>query len=603
MSASLPRTFAGMSTQMSVVISPATTTRPVVISVSQATRPFGSSASTASRTVSEIWSATLSGCPSVTDSEVKRKSRTKRRRLLDLEEDVEGARVPRAGAPREERAQRCEVRGPLLRRGDAAEPDQALDHRVRVLEVHVDEAAVRIGQSGRRLRALEVRVVGELVAGRLVLGDGGRARRDEHLSFRGAVVDGDPRDLDALHRDASLLRGRARLGEAHGAEPREQLAERPERLLLVRRLEYERELRQRRPRPGVEGDLVAEEVEDVLERDAEVRLELLERRPELRVVLERLQLVRDAAALEGEERERVARDAAHQLRRVVAASEHLRAGAGDGAVQPDAVVLRAQRGGDGVELVDPERGEVERRAALLDGLAEQGRELRAVDVGLGERVRRQLPHSVVERAVVGERAVAALEDAIDHLLAARERVPAVADLAVNRLVARAAALVQLRDELLELRGVVGLRQKRERGLLQRRPPHDGDVDLGTERGLDVGAVVDVLPRERVLDLRERLRPARELVRELVDLLPLARAEVAVDRDKDERVGTDELRAGLRRESPFVAPASAAAGRDEGECDEEAEKSAGGAQGHSRVGSRPIKLAANSFKSVPSSTLQ
>ena len=57
----------------SVVISPATTTSPVVISVSQATRLSGSSASTASRTASEIWSATLSGCPSVTDSEVKRK--------------------------------------------------------------------------------------------------------------------------------------------------------------------------------------------------------------------------------------------------------------------------------------------------------------------------------------------------------------------------------------------------------------------------------------------------------------------------------------------------------------------------------------------------
>ena len=45
-----------------------------MISVSQATRPSGSSASTASSTVSETWSAILSGCPSVTDSEVKRNS-------------------------------------------------------------------------------------------------------------------------------------------------------------------------------------------------------------------------------------------------------------------------------------------------------------------------------------------------------------------------------------------------------------------------------------------------------------------------------------------------------------------------------------------------
>ena len=60
-----------MSTYVEVVISPATTTSPVVISVSQATRPSGSSARTASRTESETWSATLSGCPSVTDSDVK----------------------------------------------------------------------------------------------------------------------------------------------------------------------------------------------------------------------------------------------------------------------------------------------------------------------------------------------------------------------------------------------------------------------------------------------------------------------------------------------------------------------------------------------------
>src|SRR6266508_4019242 len=45
------------------------------MSVSQATRPAGSSARTASRTESEIWSATLSGWPSVTDSELKRNSR------------------------------------------------------------------------------------------------------------------------------------------------------------------------------------------------------------------------------------------------------------------------------------------------------------------------------------------------------------------------------------------------------------------------------------------------------------------------------------------------------------------------------------------------
>src|ERR1700742_4309934 len=64
-----------MSTYVSVVISPATTTRPGVISVSQATRPVGSSVRTASRTESEIWSAILSGWPSVTDSDVNENER------------------------------------------------------------------------------------------------------------------------------------------------------------------------------------------------------------------------------------------------------------------------------------------------------------------------------------------------------------------------------------------------------------------------------------------------------------------------------------------------------------------------------------------------
>src|SRR4051812_47891705 len=63
-----------MSTYVVVEISPETTTSPVLTRVSQATRPYGSSVRTASRTPSEIWSATLSGWPSVTDSEVNRYS-------------------------------------------------------------------------------------------------------------------------------------------------------------------------------------------------------------------------------------------------------------------------------------------------------------------------------------------------------------------------------------------------------------------------------------------------------------------------------------------------------------------------------------------------
>src|SRR3954452_21361314 len=63
-----------MSTYVVVEISPETTTRPVFTRVSQATRPYGSSRRTASSTPSEIWSATLSGWPSVTDSDVNRYS-------------------------------------------------------------------------------------------------------------------------------------------------------------------------------------------------------------------------------------------------------------------------------------------------------------------------------------------------------------------------------------------------------------------------------------------------------------------------------------------------------------------------------------------------
>src|SRR5260370_28435631 len=48
------------------------TTRPVAVRVSQATRLEESSARQASRIASEIWSAILSGWPSVTDSEVNK---------------------------------------------------------------------------------------------------------------------------------------------------------------------------------------------------------------------------------------------------------------------------------------------------------------------------------------------------------------------------------------------------------------------------------------------------------------------------------------------------------------------------------------------------
>ncbi len=55
-----------------VVTSPMTTQSPLVIAVSQATRASGSWARRPSRMASETWSQTLSGWPSVTDSDVSR---------------------------------------------------------------------------------------------------------------------------------------------------------------------------------------------------------------------------------------------------------------------------------------------------------------------------------------------------------------------------------------------------------------------------------------------------------------------------------------------------------------------------------------------------
>src|SRR5213593_4451682 len=127
---------------MSVEISPATTTRPVVISVSQATRPSGSSARTASRTVSEIWSATLSGCPSVTDSEVNRNSRaamgpqaTQNARLLDAQEEGDSQLVGAADGVFDRGAQRLQVPLHLGRNPRTAEP---VDHRDRAVDVDVE---------------------------------------------------------------------------------------------------------------------------------------------------------------------------------------------------------------------------------------------------------------------------------------------------------------------------------------------------------------------------------------------------------------------------------------------------------------------------------
>src|SRR5437867_5340416 len=154
-----------MSTYVSVVISPATTTSPVVISTSQATRPCGSSARTASRTASETWSATLSGCPSVTDSEVKRNSRAMcRGRLVDGEKPRELDRLAVLRPVEGEVLQRLEVRGQFRWSRPAAHLEETKNVGNRGLQVHVTEARRLVRNSALVQRVLGRRGVGPPVA-------------------------------------------------------------------------------------------------------------------------------------------------------------------------------------------------------------------------------------------------------------------------------------------------------------------------------------------------------------------------------------------------------------------------------------------------------
>src|SRR3954452_5429925 len=109
------RTIAGMSTYPPVVISPAMCTWPVVIIVSTATRLRGSWASIASRIESLIWSAILSGWPSVTDSEVKRRRDMSYSWVGGTDRWLRG---PRARYP----AEALRWRGPALRPGGSGRP-------------------------------------------------------------------------------------------------------------------------------------------------------------------------------------------------------------------------------------------------------------------------------------------------------------------------------------------------------------------------------------------------------------------------------------------------------------------------------------------------
>src|SRR6266508_6069354 len=117
-SVTVRRTTAGISMYSDVEISPATMTSPVVTSVSHATRHPGSTARIASRTASEIRSASLSGWPSVTDSEENRYAR-----LIAGEHSSGSRRPPSAALPGEQLGEAVADRRRELALGPLAHPD------------------------------------------------------------------------------------------------------------------------------------------------------------------------------------------------------------------------------------------------------------------------------------------------------------------------------------------------------------------------------------------------------------------------------------------------------------------------------------------------
>src|SRR5215218_3541220 len=278
-----------MSTKVVVEISPDTTTRPVLTSVSQATRPLTSSRSTASRTESEIWSAILSGWPSVTDSEVKRYSRAAMaaKRLVDLQEGGERAGAAVAVRPGEERPERLEVLADLGGNRLARRGGQAEHHRDAVLEVEPHEPDALGRHSCGVARVLKPFVVGELVAVAAQFRDRPLPDRDDDLLVERSRAQLDLTEVDALDLDAGLLRWRmARLCRDALRQVLDRSVDALERRLLVRSLEHERDLRDRRAGPHIEPDLVLEQLQQRAQRDPEHPLELAHAHPVGVVLLE-----------------------------------------------------------------------------------------------------------------------------------------------------------------------------------------------------------------------------------------------------------------------------------------------------------------------------
>src|SRR5436305_3910850 len=117
------------------------TAKPVVTRVSQATRAVGSCSRTASSTASEIWSAILSGWPSVTDSDVKEKERFGMRRRL-ASGGSHALRMYSAHVLRVAKRCRFEIR---VRRGAGVDEDRRLQPVLARVERRLHDAAFRRG--------------------------------------------------------------------------------------------------------------------------------------------------------------------------------------------------------------------------------------------------------------------------------------------------------------------------------------------------------------------------------------------------------------------------------------------------------------------------
>src|SRR3954467_7293182 len=218
------RASRGMSMYFSVVISPATTIRPVVISVSQATRLSGSFASAASRTASEIWSAILSGWPSVTDSDVKRKVRS----VMTTERILANALAVRDAAREVRRVVRVdrvgvarvagEDHGGLVvtRRSERRRLDRA--HPVRqLLEERLEGRAVLARDAPVAVRGVAP-VVGVKAAVPVDQAVAWRRARGRHVGLHPVLIPAAVHEIEAAVR-AGMAVGLDRIGQ-RGVEPR-----------------------------------------------------------------------------------------------------------------------------------------------------------------------------------------------------------------------------------------------------------------------------------------------------------------------------------------------------------------------------------------------